>query len=44
MDDPKVDYNVESISATQPPAVRMHLQMARDMMMNMKGMTASMSR
>jgi uncharacterized surface protein with fasciclin (FAS1) repeats/predicted outer membrane protein len=38
------DMDAKAFAAKTLPAVRMHLQMARDMMMNMKGMMTGMSR
>ena len=38
------DMDAKAFAAKTLPAVRMHLQMARDMMTSMKGMTAGMSR
>jgi putative membrane protein len=37
------DVDAKGFAAKTLPAVRMHLQMARDMMASMKGMTAGMS-
>ncbi len=37
------DMDAKAFAAKKLPAVRMHLQMAREMMMSMKGMTAGMS-
>jgi predicted outer membrane protein len=39
-----MDNDAKAFAAKTLPAVRMHLQMAREMMMSMKGMTAGMSR
>jgi uncharacterized surface protein with fasciclin (FAS1) repeats/predicted outer membrane protein len=39
-----MDMDAKAFAAKTLPAVRMHLQMARDMMMSMKGTTAGMSR
>jgi len=39
-----MDMDAKAFAAKTLPAVRMHLQMAREMMMSMKGMTAGMSR
>ena len=37
------DMDAKAFAANKLPAVRMHLQMARDMMASMKGATAGMS-